>query len=143
MEKPGLKKLGLCLSLAGAFSAATGQQPSAGPPKIQALLITGQNGHDWRATTPVLRKILEDTGRFEVRVVEEFRGTGPETLAPYDLVILNYFERRRPELRWGERADNALLDFVRSGKGVVVYHFSAAAFDGWDEYEKLCGGNWR
>jgi type 1 glutamine amidotransferase len=35
------------------------------------------------------------------------------------------------------------LDFVRSGKGVVVYHFSMAAFDGWTEYEKLSGGNWR
>jgi hypothetical protein len=113
------------------------------PPKIQALIITGQNGHDWRATTPLLRKQLEDTGKFEVRVVEEFRGSGPETLAPYDLVVLNYFERRRPELRWGERAETALLEYVRGGKGLVMYHFSVAAFDGWEDYEKLSGGNWR
>ncbi len=132
----------LCLLLA-AGTAAMAQQPPPGPPKIQALIITGQNGHDWRGTTPVLRKALEDTGKFEVRVTEEFRGAGAETLAPYDLVILNYMERRRPELRWGERAENALLDFVRSGKGLVMYHFSAAAFDGWPEYEKLSGGNWR
>jgi type 1 glutamine amidotransferase len=112
-------------------------------PKIQTLIITGQTGHDWRGVTPVLRKILEDTGRFEVRIVEEFRGSGPETLAPYDLVILNYYDGRKPALRWGERADQALLDFVRSGKGLVVYHFSAAAFDGWTEYEKLSAGNWR
>ncbi len=123
-----------------AAAATVGQTP---PRKIQALIITGQNGHDWRATTPVLRKLLEDTGRFEVRVTEEFRGAGPETLAPYDVAILNYFDSNRPELRWGERADTALLDFLRSGKGVVVYHFSAAAFNGWQEYEKLCGGNWR
>ncbi len=122
-------------------AAAWAQQP--GPAKIQALIITGQNGHDWRATTPAMRKILEDTGKFEVRVMEEFRGGGPETLAPYDVVILNYFERRRPELRWGERAQNALLDFVHSGKGAVMYHFSAAAFDGWEDYEKLSAGNWR
>jgi uncharacterized protein len=87
--------------------------------------------------------LLADTGRFEVRVTEEFRGAGPETLAPYDVVILNYYDSNRPELRWGDRADAALLDFVRSGKGVVVYHFSTAAFNGWLEYEKLCGGNWR
>lgn len=119
---------------------AAGQQA---PAKLQALIITGQNVHDWRGVTPELRRILEDTGRFEVRVTEEFRGAGPETLAPYDVVILNYFDRRRPELWWGERAQNALLDFVRSGKGLVVYHFSLAAFDGWTEYEKMCGGNWR
>src|SRR5579871_1133106 len=46
------------------------------PTKIQALIITGQNGHDWRAATPVLRTLLESSGRFEVRVTEEFRGAG-------------------------------------------------------------------
>ena len=119
------------------------QQPPAGPPKIAVLIVTGQNGHNWKGTTPLLRKILEDTEKFEVRVTEEFRGAGPETLAPYDLVVLNYFERGRPELRWGDRTDNAFLDFVRSGKGVVVYHFSMAAFDGWTEYEKMSAANWR
>ncbi len=126
-----------------ATAALCAQQPTAGPPKIQTLILTGQHGHDWKGTTPVIRKILEDTGRFEVRVTEEFRGAGPETLAPYDLIIFNYYERRRPELRWGERAENAVTEFIRSGKGAVLYHFAAAAFDGWTEYEKLSGGNWR
>jgi uncharacterized protein len=138
----------ICIAggLAYAQQPPPAQPPAAappGPPKIQVLIITGQNGHNWRGTTPLLRKILEDTGKFEVRVTEELRGAGPETLAPYDLVVLNYFERGRPELRWGERTDAAFLDFVRSGKGVVVYHFSMAAFNGWGEYEKLSGGNWR
>ncbi len=127
--------------LLSASLLAAQSEPSQ--PKIQTLIITGQNVHDWRGTTPVLRKILEDTGRFEVRVTEEFRGAGPETLAPYDLVVINYYDRRRPELRWGERAEKALVDFVRSGKGAVIYHFSVAAFDGWEEYEKMCAGNWR
>jgi type 1 glutamine amidotransferase len=128
----------LFLAVAPAFA----QQP-ASQPKIQALIITGQNGHDWRGTTPILRKVLEDTGRFEVRVTEEFRGAGSETLAPYDLVILNYYEKKQPALRWGERAETALVNFVRSGKGLVVYHFSMAAFDGWEEFEKMCAANWR
>ena len=138
--KRGLTALAVLCALDG---LAYAQQPPAAAPKIAVLIVTGQNGHNWRGTTPLLRKILEDTNRFDVRVTEEFRGAGPETLAPYDLVVLNYFERGRPELRWGERANAALLDFVRSGKGVVVYHFSMAAFDGWSEYEKLSGGNWR
>jgi hypothetical protein len=136
------------LSIVGALVSA--QQPApaapaapAAPPKLAVLIVTGQNGHNWRGTTPLLRKALEDTGKFEVRVTEEFRGAGPETLAPYDLVVLNYFERGRPELRWGEKTNAAFLDYVRSGKGVVVYHFSMAAFDGWTDYEKISGGNWR
>jgi len=135
-----LRSLALCTLWLCAISLACAQAP---PAKIQVLIITGQNGHDWRATTPVLRKLLEDTGRFEVRVTEEYRGAGPETLAPYDAVILNYYDKKQPELRWGERADTALLNYVRGGKGLVVYHFALAAFDGWGEYEKMCGANWR
>lgn len=134
-----MKAWRLCALLLPVIAVAPAQTPA----KIQALIITGQNGHDWRATTPVLRKVLEDTGRFEVRVTEEFRGAGPETLAPYDLVILNYYDKRQPALRWGERAEQALVNYVRGGKGLVVYHFSMAAFDGWEEYEKMCGANWR
>jgi hypothetical protein len=117
-------------------------QPAAAPAKLRALIITGENGHDWRSVTPELRKDLEATGRFDVRVTEEFHGAGPETLASYDVVVLNY-QDRRPDQRWGDKTDKALLDWVRSGKGLVMYHFSVAAFIGWDEYEKLSGGNWR
>lgn len=111
--------------------------------KLQALIITGQNGHDWRAVTPILRQALEDSGRFEVRVSEEFRGATAATLTPYDLVVVNYFDRNRKDLWWGDTAQSALLDFVRGGKGLVIYHFSVAAFNGWAEWEKLSGGNWR
>ncbi len=128
--------------LSGTGSLALAQAPKS---KLQALIITGQNtpGHDWRGTTPVLRKLLEDTGKFEVRVTEEFRGAGSETLAPYDVVILSYYDGRKPELGWGERSGTALLNYVRGGKGVVIFHFAVAAFDEWAEYETLCGGNWR
>lgn len=139
--KKGLILIAALIGALGNF--IYGQQPTPGPAKIAALIITGQHGHDWRGTTPVLRKILEDTGRFDVRVTEEFRGGGPETLAPYDLLVLNYYERRRPELRWGEKTNEALLNFVRSGKGLLIYHFALAAFEGWTEFEKLSGGNWR
>jgi type 1 glutamine amidotransferase len=142
MRPTTLKLAGLCALLFGAGPVAPGQTPK---PKLQALIVTGQNtaSHDWHATTPVLRKLLEDTGRFDVRVTEEFRGAGPETLTPYDVVVLSYYDARKPELRWGERTDAAVMNYVRSGKGLVVYHFATAAFDGWTEYEKLCAANWR
>jgi type 1 glutamine amidotransferase len=136
------KCVGLGLLLLGAGSLAPAQAPS---PKLQALILTGQNtaGHDWRGTTAVLRKLLEDTGRFEVRVTEEFRGASAETLAPYDLAVVSYHDGRKAELRWGERAETALVNYVRGGKGLVIFHFATAAFDGWTEFEKMSGGNWR
>src|SRR5207237_6517682 len=92
----------LCwVSSAGLLSAQPSPPPD--PSKIQVLIITGQNVHDWRGTTPVLKQILEETKKFEVRVVEEFRGSGPETLANYDLVAVNYYNRGDKD-RWDERA---------------------------------------
>ncbi len=120
-------------------------QTPASPPRIRTLLVTGGaiGGHDWRIVSPLLRKALEDTGRFEVRVTEDFRGAGPETLSGYDLVVLNYYDARDPAFAWPERTRAALLEFVRSGRGLVVYHFTIAAFQDWPEFETLCGGNWR
>jgi len=128
---------------AGKGKAARKGPPGANhPERMQVLIITGQNPHDWRATTQSLRKTLDDTEKFETRVVEEFRGSGPEVLAPYQAVIVNYYDGNARN-RWGERAEKALSDFVSSGKGLVLYHLSLGAFDGWTDYEKMSGGNWR
>jgi len=125
------------------FAATAFAQQTPPAKKIQTLILTGQNGHDWLRVTPLLRQSLQDTGMFEVRVNEDFRGASPETLAAYDLVIVNYYDSRKPELRWGEKPEKALVDFVESGKGLVIYHFSLAAFDGWKAWEEMSGGNWR
>jgi uncharacterized protein len=114
------------------------------PPKLKVLILTGVNGHKWRDTTPVLRDILEQTGRFEVRVNEEVRGNGAETFAPYDVLLLNYTDRNHTAGPWWDaRAREAMLDFVREGKGLVCYHHSNSAFAGWPEFDKLVGGTWR
>ena len=116
--------------------------------KLRALIVTGHTDihHDWRTMSPMLAQLLRDTGLFDVRITEEFRGAGPETLEPYDLVVLNYFGRfepwgRAPEQRWGPRAEQALYDFVAGGGGVVVYHASLQMGAGWeDDFERMAGG---
>jgi len=121
---------------------------------FRALILTGQNNHDWQATTPVLRALLLNTGRFDVRVNEEPTGMTSATLAPYDVVILNY---NGPRL--GRVAEEALENFVRSGKGLVGVHGANWAFSGlvvlaensrptdilespWAEFKQMIGGVW-
>lgn len=138
------RALGAAAMLSLACPAVAQPPPEFDPTKIQVLIVTGRHVHDWQGTTPVLRRLLEDTGKFEVRVTEEFRGAGPETLGDYDLVVVNYYDRgAQPRLRWGQRADRALEAFVASGKGLVLYHLALGAFDGWTEYERMSGLNWR
>jgi len=113
------------------------------PRKIQALIITGQDAHPWREISPYLKSLLEDSGRFEVRVAEEFRGATIDSLSPYDVAVLVYSDEKLKVPSWSETTRQALLKFVGSGKGLVVWHHSAASFQDWDEFEKLCGCVWR
>lgn len=98
-----------------AVLAAPFSLQAAQPARV--LIVTGQSDypyHDWRSTTPFLKKALEDTGRFDLWVTEEPSGITRAALAHYDAVVLNY---NGP--RWGSAAEAALEQFVRSGKGLV------------------------
>ncbi len=129
--------------IAGAVMMAMGWMGQAEPP-VHALILSGQNNHDWRSTTPVLQEALEGTGRFTVTVTE-----APETLTPADLdgvdVIVSNWNA------WGEaavtdwRADfrEAFLAFVRNeGKGFVSVHAGSSSFFDWEEYHDLAITTW-
>ncbi len=118
--------------------------------RLRMLVITGRNSfeHDWRGTTNALRNMLEETGRFDVRVTEEFRGATGRTLERYDVVLLNYcgrwFYGDSVEERWGRTAESALFSFVRKGGGIIVYHPSfALGAPSWPEFERLAGATLR
>src|SRR5208337_4781646 len=86
--------------------------PAQTPPKIKVLILTGVSNHAWRVTTPLLREILEGTGKFDVHVNEEVRGNTLETFSPYDVLLLNYNDMKNSGPWWDEGARQALLDFV-------------------------------
>lgn len=91
--------------------------------KIRVLILTGRNNHDWRVTTPYLRRVLEATGRFDVRVTEEPAGLTADVLRPYDVLVSNYCGPR-----WGAVAEKAVEGFVKGGKGLVVVHAASYPF---------------
>ena len=44
------------------------------PSGEKALLIDGQNNHDYKATTPHLKKVIEETGLFTVDIATTPKG---------------------------------------------------------------------
>ena len=63
--------------------------------KIMALLIDGQNNHNWRVTTPLIQQTLEGCGRFDVDVLTSpAKGESLDDFNPdfskYDVVVSNY-----------------------------------------------------
>jgi len=112
-------------------------------PPYKALIVDGQNGHDWKSTTPVLKQLLEETGLFSVDVATsppkgaDMSGFKPD-FAAYDVVVSNY--QGDP---WPEQTRQALVDYVKNGGGLVIYHFACAAFPDWKEYNEMSGlGGW-
>ncbi len=109
----------------------------------KALIVDGQNGHKWAETTPVLKKVLEDSGLFTVDVAtspprgKDMNGFKPD-FAAYDVVVNNY-----QGADWPDETKAALVDYVKGGGGLVVYHFACAAFPKWKEYNEMSGlGGW-
>jgi type 1 glutamine amidotransferase len=132
-----LSVLSMGLALASAQAAAP----------VRALIVDGQNNHDWQHTTPVLKKILEDTGLFQVDVVTtppkggDFSAFKPQ-FAKYQVVISNYNEFPTGD-KWPEDVKTAFEKYVRGGGGFVSYHAADNAFPEWREYNLMIGiGGW-
>src|SRR5215475_15493037 len=98
-----------------------------GPRKVQVLISTGRDYHDWRGVTPLMRQYLDAAGIFETRIAEEFRDAGSESLNRYDVAVLVYADKLAQD-HWSDGSKKVLHDFVHGGKGLVVYHHSSTAF---------------
>ena len=146
----------LLAALAVLAAAWAAPAPAADAAKINLLIIDGQNGHDWKATTPVIKEMLEKTGRFTVDVLtsppalpknaddaaKAANKAGWEKFKPdfskYQVVLSNYCGQP-----WPEDVQKAFEKFVADGGGFVAYHFAIAAFKEWDAYNQMIGMGWK
>lgn len=111
------------------------------------MTIEHDNEHrSFRKHNEWLTALLEDTGRFRVRVVEDPRGLPAAVIDKYDVLIVvfegrdGYHERATG---FGAETDAAILKFVhQDGKGIVWFHGSSVQEDDWgypDEYNVMRG----
>ncbi|MFA6482764.1 MAG: ThuA domain-containing protein [Bacteroidales bacterium] len=129
--------LGLFLLVPSCTQSPVSQAPN------RALIVTGQNNHNWKGSTPVLKQILENSGLFSADIAqspaakEDMSKFKPE-FSKYQLVVLDYTGDA-----WPEETNKAFETYVSGGGGVVVYHAADNAFADWKEYNKMIGlGGW-
>lgn len=132
----------LILALAGAAIATGGMTADAANP-IRVLIVDGQNNHDWKSTTPVMKRILEDSGVFAVQVATsapekgDLSGFKPD-FAAFEVVLMNYTGDS-----WPAETQQALEQYMRGGGGMVVVHAADNAFPEWAEFNKMIAlGGW-
>jgi type 1 glutamine amidotransferase len=130
--------------------------PAAAADPIKVLIIDGQNNHNWKATTPILKAILGDAKLFAVDVAtapanpggkapDEAKAAYREKMAAfkpdfakYAVVVSNYNGDA-----WPAATQAAFGEFVGKGGGFVPVHAANNAFPEWPEYNAMIGvGGW-
>src|ERR1043166_5950586 len=111
---------------------------------MKALIIDGQNNHDFRSPPPHLKKVIEETGLFTVEVAST-PGQGKDmssfhpVFGDYQVIISNY--NGEP---WSQETRDAFEKYVREGGGFVSVHAADNAFPNWKAYnEMIAVGGWR
>ena len=119
---------------------------TAQEPKLPVLVIDGQNNHNWKSTTPILKDALEKSGRFTVEV-----STAPGDKAPPEewtkwrpdfskckAVVSNYNGQM-----WPMEVKIAFDNYVKGGGGFVCIPAANNSFADWPQYNQMIGlGGW-
>ena len=110
---------------------------------LRALVVSGQNNHNWKVSHLAIKEILDNSGIFTTDIaLTPQAGGNMSSFNPrfdkYDVVVLDYNGDR-----WSETTDSAFLKYVQDGGGVIVYHAADNAFAGWEEFNKTIAlGGW-
>lgn len=120
--------------------------PAMAADKITLLIIDGQNNHNWKATTPPIKQMLEKTGRFTVEVATTpDKGASKDAwnqfrpdFSKYQVILSNY--NGQP---WPAEVNQALEKYMTNGGGLVIYHAANNAFTSWAEWTKMVGLLWQ
>jgi type 1 glutamine amidotransferase len=112
--------------------------------KLRVLILSGQNNHNWRETTPRIKEICELSGRFVVDVTEHPEELTTDTLARCDALISNWnaWGDTAQVKEWPEATRAAFIGFVRGGKGLVSVHAGSSSFYDWPEYQQMVCASW-
>jgi type 1 glutamine amidotransferase len=141
-----------CIILFSCFfvAAANAQQTKGNPSIIKVLIIDGFSNHDWQQTTKITRMILEETNRFAVSVSTMPLPVGDKPwqdwypdLAAYNVIIQNTNNINDTTIRWPQRMEQQLGNYVRSGGGLYILHSGNNAFPHWKLYDTIIGLGWR
>lgn len=165
-----MKKLSFLL-LALVIGICASHISVANPSKkvLKALIIDGQNNHEqWPKITYMMKRYLEETGKFTVDVQRTYytwNGGDLEAKYPikglprtqslpkprmdsayhpdffkYDVVICNFGWNAAP---WSDGTQADFEKYINNGGGLVVVHAADNSFPMWPAYNRMIGlGGW-
>ncbi len=111
--------------------------------KIRILLVTGDDAapsHNWKEMAEATVAVLNESGKFTVKVSEELAVLESDSLAAdFDLIFITRYNRQGT---LSDKGKANLEKFVQSGKGLALSHLASASFKEWTEFHKMAGRHW-
>lgn len=115
-------------------SCVIGAQPQPAP-KSKVLFEVGGPVHDNPELYAMMKKALEDTGRYEVTVTDNRDLFVPDRIKAFDVVLIYTTSGSL-----SAEQEKGLVEFVQNGKAVVGIHSATDSFHNSDAYWKMmCG----
>jgi type 1 glutamine amidotransferase len=120
-------------------------KPTVQPAKPRKILVFWKCEGFFHTSIPVVNEALkimgQKTGAFEVTVcTDDYSVFTPEKLAQFDAVCLNNTTHLKFNPKETPERCNALMDFVKGGKGVIGVHAATDNFYEWPEGQEMMGG---
>ena len=108
----------------------------------KALILSGQNNHEWDKTTAALLKMYKDLPGFEIDVNQNPESLTYEEIKKYDVLISNWNNWPENDLPWDPVQERAFSDYVENGGGMVFLHAGASSYYNSETYHKIGIGRW-
>jgi len=124
---------------------AVPEKPTVQPNKPRKILVFWRCEGFFHTSIPVVNEALkimgQKTGAYEVTVcTDDYSVFTPEKLAQFDVVCLNNTTHLKFNPKETPERCKALMDFVKSGKGIVGVHAATDNFYDWPEGMEMMGG---
>jgi type 1 glutamine amidotransferase len=108
------------------------------PPGLPGVLIfAGGESQECRAQPARLAERLTGRGEMYVQVTRDLSMLESPVLANYRVLVFDVSS----QAELSESARRAVLDYVRSGGGLVAMHAALTSFRSWPEWAELVGGS--
>ncbi|MCL5279700.1 MAG: ThuA domain-containing protein [Planctomycetes bacterium] len=126
------------------ITAAMPTKAVAQPAQPRKMLIFWKCETFFHTVIPVANEALkimgEKTGAFQVTAVtDDYSVFNAETLKQFDVICLNNTTSLKFDPKTTPERCQALMDFVKSGKGIVGIHAAADNFYQWPEAQEMMG----
>lgn len=123
------------------ITAAAPEKAPAAPKKVRKVLVFYRTEGFYHGVIPLaneaMRILGEKSGAFETEFSSEMSAFTTDNLARFDGVIFN----NTTALKFDDPANReALLTFVKGGKGVIGIHAATDNFYNWPEAAEMMGG---